>query len=68
MEVLTRSRARIQPLTVEVGAEVRDVDLEHLDDETFERMQKAFFFKGAVRMARFTRRPLAPSEFIKIKR
>jgi hypothetical protein len=31
------------------------------------RMQKAFFFKGAVRMARFTRRPLAPSEFIKTK-
>ena len=29
------------------------------------RMQKVFFFKGAVRQARFTRRALAPSEFLK---
>jgi taurine dioxygenase len=43
MEVMTRSRARIQHLTAEVGAEARDVDLEHLDDETFERIHKAFF-------------------------
>ena len=29
------------------------------------RINKLFYFKGAVRMARFTRRPLAPSEFLK---
>lgn len=29
------------------------------------RMNKVFYFKGAVRMARFTRRALAPSEFLK---
>ena len=34
METLTR--IRIQPLTAEVGAEVRDADLENLDDEAFE--------------------------------
>jgi taurine dioxygenase len=41
METLTR--VRIQPLTAEVGAEVRDVDLENLDDESFEAMKQAFF-------------------------
>jgi hypothetical protein len=30
------------------------------------RMQKVFFFKGAVRSARFTRRALAPNEFMKM--
>jgi hypothetical protein len=30
------------------------------------RMNKVFYFKGAVRMARFTRRPLAPAEFLKL--
>lgn len=29
------------------------------------RMNKVFYFKGAVRMARFTRRALAPAEFLK---
>jgi hypothetical protein len=29
------------------------------------RINKLFYFKGAVRMARFTRRALAPSEFLK---
>ena len=29
------------------------------------RINKVFFFKGAVRLARFTRRPLPPSEFLK---
>jgi hypothetical protein len=29
------------------------------------RMNKVFYFKGAVRTARFTRRALAPSEFLK---
>jgi hypothetical protein len=29
------------------------------------RINKVFYFKGAVRMARFTRRALAPSEFLK---
>lgn len=29
------------------------------------RMNKVYYFKGAVRMARFTRRALAPSEFLK---
>ena len=29
------------------------------------RMNKVFYFKGAVRKARFTRRALAPSEFLK---
>jgi len=29
------------------------------------RMNKVFYFKGAVRVARFTRRALAPSEFLK---
>jgi taurine dioxygenase len=41
METLTRPR--IQHLTGEVGAEVRDVDLNRLDDETLEVMRKAFF-------------------------
>jgi hypothetical protein len=30
------------------------------------RINKVFFFKGAVRMARFTRRALAPSEFLTV--
>ena len=30
------------------------------------RMNKLYYFKGAVRMARFTRRALAPSEFLKV--
>lgn len=30
------------------------------------RMNKVFYFKGAVRTARFTRRALAPSEFLKV--
>jgi hypothetical protein len=29
------------------------------------RMNRVFYFKGAVRMARFTRRALAPAEFLK---
>jgi hypothetical protein len=29
------------------------------------RMNKLFYFKGAIRMARFTRRALAPAEFLK---
>jgi hypothetical protein len=29
------------------------------------RMNEVFYFKGAVHMARFTRRALAPSEFLK---
>src|ERR1700681_4101896 len=41
METLTRPR--IQHLTGEVGAEVRDVDLTRLDDEAFELMRKALF-------------------------
>lgn len=31
------------------------------------RINKVFYFKGAVRMARFTRRALAPSEFLKVQ-
>ena len=31
------------------------------------RMNKLFYFKGAVRMARFTRRALTPAEFLKAK-
>lgn len=30
------------------------------------RMNKVYYFKGAVHMARFTRRALAPSEFLKV--
>jgi len=30
------------------------------------RINKVFYFKGAVRMARFTRRPLAVDEFLKV--
>jgi len=30
------------------------------------RMNKLYYFKGAVRMAKFTRRALAPSEFLKL--
>ena len=30
------------------------------------RMNKLYYFKGAVRMARFTRRPLQPAEFLKL--
>jgi hypothetical protein len=30
------------------------------------RMNKLYYFKGAVRMAKFTRRALAPSEFLKV--
>jgi hypothetical protein len=30
------------------------------------RMNKVYYFKGAVRMARFTRRALAPAEFLKV--
>jgi hypothetical protein len=30
------------------------------------RINKVYYFKGAVRMARFTRRPLMPSEFLKL--
>ena len=30
------------------------------------RMNKLFYFKGAVRMARFTRRALTPAEFLKV--
>ena len=30
------------------------------------RMNKVFYFKGAVRMARFTRRALDPSQFLKV--
>jgi len=30
------------------------------------RLNKVFYFKGAVRMARFTRRALAPAEFLKV--
>ena len=41
METLTRPR--IQHLTAEVGAEVREVDLTRLDDEAFELMRNAFF-------------------------
>jgi hypothetical protein len=29
------------------------------------RINRQYFFKGAIRMARFTRRALAPSEFLK---
>jgi hypothetical protein len=29
------------------------------------RINKLFYFKGAVRLARFTRRALAPPEFLK---
>src|SRR5579871_1331246 len=43
MEVMSRSRLRIEPLTAEVGAEVRDADLETLDDESLERIRLAFF-------------------------
>src|SRR5260370_26093707 len=31
------------------------------------RMNKVFYFKGAVRTARFTRRALPPSEFLRVK-
>jgi hypothetical protein len=31
------------------------------------RLNKVYYFKGAVRVARFTRRALAPSEFLKIE-
>jgi taurine dioxygenase len=41
METLTRPR--IEPLTGEVGAEVREVDLTRLDDETLELMREVFF-------------------------
>jgi hypothetical protein len=30
------------------------------------RINKVYYFKGAVRLARFTRRALAPSEFLKL--
>jgi len=30
------------------------------------QINKVFYFKGAVRMARFTRRPLTPAEFLKL--
>jgi hypothetical protein len=30
------------------------------------RINRQYYFKGAVRMARFTRRALAPSEFLKL--
>jgi hypothetical protein len=30
------------------------------------RINKVFYFKGAVHLARFTRRALAPSEFLKV--
>ena len=30
------------------------------------RINKVFYFKGAVRLARFTRRALPPSEFLKL--
>ena len=30
------------------------------------RINKVFYFKGAVHLARFTRRALAPSEFLRI--
>jgi hypothetical protein len=32
------------------------------------RMNKLYYFKGAIRMARFTRRALAPSEFLNLPR
>jgi hypothetical protein len=32
------------------------------------RINKVFYFKGAVRLARFTRRALSPSEFLKVPR
>jgi hypothetical protein len=32
------------------------------------RLNRVFYFKGAVRMARFTRRALAPSEFLQLAR
>jgi hypothetical protein len=31
------------------------------------RINRLFYFKGAIRMARFTRRPLDPSEFLKAR-
>ena len=31
------------------------------------RMNKLFYFKGAVRMARFSRRALTPAEFLTVK-
>ena len=31
------------------------------------RMNRVFYFKGAIRMARFTQRALAPSEFLKAR-
>ena len=30
------------------------------------RITKEFYFKGAVRLARFTRRPLSPAEFLEL--
>ncbi len=43
METLTRERARIRPLTAEVGAEALDVDLDRLDEATFDEMRQALF-------------------------
>jgi hypothetical protein len=31
------------------------------------RINKVFYFKGAVHMARFTRRALAPTEFVRVE-
>jgi taurine dioxygenase len=58
MEAIIRGRVRIEPLTAEVGAEVRDVELEDLDDETFERLRKAFFERTMLVIRRST--PLGP--------
>lgn len=66
MATLTRSRMRIEPLTAQVGAEVRDVELAELDDESFERMRKAFFERTMLVIRRA--KPLGPDEHLAFTR
>src|SRR5712671_1176440 len=58
METLTRERARIRPLTAEVGAEALDVDLEQLDQATFDEMRQALFARTMLVIRRDA--PLGP--------